>query len=56
MAERKDGNEQIDEIGKKPNLDVFFDKNPRDLSDEQLREMIAIERQNRAMFIEKKGK
>lgn len=50
------GNEQIDDIGKTPNLDMFFDKNPRELTDEQFREYIAIERQNRALFIEKKGK
>lgn len=55
MSEQ-DGNELIDEIAKAPNLDKFFDKNPRHISDDELLELINIERQKRALFIEKKGK
>lgn len=52
----KEGNELIDEIAKEPNLDRFFDRNPKTLTDDALRELIAIERTKRALFIEKKGK
>lgn len=52
----KDGNELIDEIGKSPNMDVFFDRNPKGLTDEELLELINNERDARAIFIEKKGK
>lgn len=54
--EPQDGNESIDEIGKTPNLDLFFDRNPKHLTDDQLLELIKVERQQRALFIEKKGK
>jgi hypothetical protein len=52
----KDGNELIDEIAKEPNLDRFFDCNPKTLNDDDLRQLIEVERQRRALFIEKKGK
>lgn len=52
----KTGKEMVDEIAKEPNLDKFFDRNPRDLDDQALRELIEIERGRRALFIEKKGK
>lgn len=51
-----DGNVLIDKIGETPNLDAFFDANPRHLTDDQLLELIKVERQQRAIFIEKKGK
>lgn len=52
--EPKDGIELVDEIAKEPTLDIFFDRNPRTLSDDDLRELIEIERRKRALFIEKK--
>ena len=55
-TEPQDGNESIDDIGKTPNLDLFFDRNPKHLSDDDLLELIKVERQQRALFIEKKGK
>lgn len=55
--ELQDGNEAIDEIAKEPDLDFFFfDRNPKELSDDDLRQKIEIERGRRALFIEKKGK
>lgn len=54
--ETQTGNEAIDEISTKPNLDFFFERNPKSLTDEELRHKIEIERQQRAMFIEKKSK
>lgn len=50
------GNELIDEIGQEANLDRYFDRNPRTLTDDELRQLVEIERGRRAMFIEKKGK
>lgn len=51
------GNEAIDKIAKEPNLDFFFfDRNPKELTDDDLRRMIEIERQRRATFISKKDK
>jgi hypothetical protein len=50
------GPEMIDEIAKEPNLDFFFDKNPKELAEGDFRKLIEIERRNRALFIEKKGK
>lgn len=52
----EDGNELIDKIGEQPTMDFFFDRNPKELSDDDLRRLIDIERGNRAAFIEKKGK
>ena len=52
----KDGNALIDEIGKEPNLDYFYDRNPATLRESDLRQLVDIERRNRALFIEKKGK
>lgn len=52
----KTGNEFIDEIGEEPTLDSFFDRNPRTLTDDHLRQLIEIERRNRATFIEKRNK
>lgn len=54
-AKKLNGPELVDEIAKEPNLDRFFDRNPRDISDEELLELIEIERGRRAMFIEKKA-
>lgn len=55
--EVQDGNAAIDEAAQEPNLDfLFFDRNPKTLSDDDLRNMIEIERKNRAIFIEKKSK
>lgn len=54
--ETQTGNEAIDEISAKPNLDFFFERNPKSLTDEELRHKIEVERQQRAMFIEKKSK
>jgi hypothetical protein len=54
--EPQDGNAAIDEMGKEPSLDLFFDRNPRTLADADLMQLIEIERKNRALFIEKKGK
>lgn len=51
-----DGNELIDKIAEQPNLDRFFDLHPNQLDDDALRAMIEVERQRRALFIEKKGK
>lgn len=56
MDIEQDGNEAIDEIGKKPNIDMFFDRNPKHLSDEELMRYIEIERMDRARQIAKKGK
>lgn len=56
MADEKTGNEMIDEIAEGPTLDSFFDRNPKTLTDDDLRSLIELERKNRAMFIEKKGK
>lgn len=55
-TERQTGQEAIDEISKAPTLDVFFDRNPKTLSDDDLRQLIEVERKDRALFIEKKGK
>lgn len=55
-GETKDGNELIDEIAETPNLDYFYDRNPTTLKDADLRQLVDIERRNRALFIEKKGK
>lgn len=43
-------------IAEEPNLDFFYDRNPKTLTDEDLLALIKIERGNRALFIEKKGK
>lgn len=56
MTDAKTGPEMVDEIGKDPTLDSFFDRNPKTLSDDDLRALIEVERKNRAMFIEKKGR
>jgi hypothetical protein len=51
------GNEAIDKIAKEPNLDFFFfDRNPIELTDDDLRRMIETERTSRAQFISKKDK
>lgn len=51
------GNEAIDKIAKEPNLDFFFfDRNPIELTDDDLRRMIETERTRRAQFISKKDK
>lgn len=55
MSDEKEANDYIDEIGQDPTLNSFFDRNPRSLSDDELRQLIDIERQNRALFIEKKA-
>lgn len=52
----KEANDFIDEIGQDPTLNSFFDRNPKTLTDDDLLRLIEIERQNRALFIEKKGK
>lgn len=54
--EPQTGQEAIDEIGKTPTLDIFFDRNPREMGDEEWLAVIEGERQKRALFIEKKGK
>ena len=54
--EPQTGQEAIDEMGKAPSLDVFFDRNPRDMDDEEWLALIEVERKNRAIFIEKTGK
>lgn len=56
MTTEKDANELIDEIGKEANLDKWFDRNPVEITDEEWLELIERERQQRALFIEKKGK
>lgn len=56
MSDTPDGNELIDEIAKEPTVDFFFDRNPATLTDDDLRMLVEIERKNRALFIEKKGK
>lgn len=50
-----DGNELIDEIGKQPTMDRYFDRNPKELSDTDLLELIETERANRAAFITKRS-
>lgn len=55
-TEEKDANELIDEIGKEANLDKWFDRNPKEITDEEWLELIERERKQRALFIEKKGK
>lgn len=50
-----DGNELIDEIGKQPTMDRYFDRNPKELSDSDLLELIETERANRAAFITKRN-
>ena len=55
-GEAKDGNDDVDEIGTEPNLDFFFDNNPRHFTEEQIRELIIKERDRRALFIEKRSK
>lgn len=52
----KEGNDFIDEISQDPTLNSFFDRNPKGLTDDDLKRLIEIERQNRALFIEKKSK
>lgn len=56
MPDSKDGNELVDEVGKEPTLDAYFDRNPRTLTDDELRQLIEVERSNRAAFIEKRSK
>lgn len=52
----EDGNAAIDKIAQEPDLDFFFfDRNPNELTDEDLLRKIEIERTRRAQFIEKKG-
>ena len=53
-SEPQDGNAAIDEAAKEPSLDLFFDRNPREMTDADFRQLIEIERKNRALFIEKK--
>lgn len=53
--EVRDGNELIDEIAKVPNLDFFFDANPKSFTEDQFRELIEVQRRERALFIEKKS-
>lgn len=55
MAEQT-GAEAVEEIGKEPTLDSYFDRNPKTLTDEALRQLIETERGNRAAFIDKKQK
>lgn len=53
---RQTGQAAIDQMGQEPTLDAFFDRNPATLSDAELLALIEVERRNRAIFIEKKGK
>lgn len=55
-GKRQDGNEAFDEIASKPNLDLWYDRNPSTLTDDDIHLRIEVERQERALFIEKKGK
>lgn len=55
MPKKLTGPELVDEIAKEPNLDMFFDRNPKTISDEELLELIEIERGRRALFIDKKA-
>lgn len=52
---KQTGNEAVDEMAKEPSVDMFFDRNPRTLTDDELRQLIAVERVKRATFIEKKA-
>ena len=52
--DEEDGNAAIDKIAAMPNLDRFYDRNPNTMSDEDFMELIRVDRQRRAMFIEKK--
>jgi len=57
MADKTpDANALVDEIGKDPTLDLYFDRNPKTLTDDELRQLIDVEPRNRAAFIRKKGK
>ena len=49
----KTGPEIIDEMVKEPTLDTFLDRNPRTMTDEDLRQFIELQRRNRAAYIEK---
>lgn len=51
----EDGNAAVDVMAQFPTLDTFFDRNPRDLTDADLMQLINRERAQRALFIEKKG-
>lgn len=53
-SELQDGNAAIDEASEEPSLDFFFDRNPKTLTDDDLRLYIEIERRDRATFISKK--
>ena len=52
--EEEDGNAAIDKIGAVPNMDRFYDANPKSFTDDDFLDMIKTDRQRRAMFIEKK--
>ena len=51
----KDGNDLIDEIGQDPTLNSFFDRNPKSITEDDWMQLVEIERQKRAMFIEKRS-
>lgn len=50
---KKTGPDLVDEMAKEPTLDRYFDINPSKLTDDDLWELIGIERGRRAMFIKK---
>lgn len=51
----KTGPEVIDEMTKEPTLDAYFDRDPHTLTDDDLRQFIEIQRQRRALFIQKES-
>lgn len=47
------GPQLIDKMVELPTLDLFLDRNPKHLSDDDLRQYIDIQRHRRTMYIEK---
>lgn len=52
MDDRK-AKELVDEMAAEPTLDAFFNRNPKELTDDDLRKLVAREREKRAQFINK---
>lgn len=52
-TKEKTGNEIVDEIAKEATLARFYDRNPNGLSDEDLLDLVELERKQRALHIEK---
>lgn len=51
MTEEKTGPELVEEIGADPTIDLMMRRDPKTLSDSDLRALVEALRQKRAMFI-----